>query len=245
VARSPALAHAERLRGRRHLRRLGSGGRFFAARSEGTPKREGEWRISPARRVQLAIEFKRIGAKCMVCGNEPFPAERNSVAALEWLTKADRAICVDVADAIRKMVPKPRKSNPNWYEQLPEDLRYEVGRRFATSLLIPDHLFSIAFLQAAKRREGKAFTRALQAFGVNALAMPVCELCNSGRGCRLFEEPSDMLGRWADYRFGGNIALARADAEYPLFARLMYLAFETDIAIEVDTKLAQRRSGRA
>jgi hypothetical protein len=220
-------------------------GAFPPRGQKARPKREGEWRISPARRAQLEIEMKRPGAKCMVCDKEPFPGDINSVPALLWLRTADRHIAADVDDAIRRMMPKPRKSNPNWYDRLQDDLRYEVGRRFFMSRLVPDHPFSVAFLKAAKRREERGFTRALQSFGVNSMAMPVCELCNFGRGARLFEAPEDMERRWAEYRFRGNAALMRADAEYPLFARLMSLAYETDLAFEVDAQLAQRRSGNA
>jgi len=80
----------------------------------------------------------------------------------------------------------------------------------------------------------------VQRFGVNALAMPVCDKCNSGRSARLFETRDDILKRWAAYRFQGDVAAARIQPEFPILSYLCKLAYETDLVAEVDAAMRQR-----
>src|SRR6202011_120831 len=132
------------------------------------------------------------------------------------------------------MVPKPTLERPTWYSRLPSDPKSEIMHRFDDSQLRPDHPFSIAFLRAAQKREAKRFTEAVKRFGVDALAMPVCDACNWGRGARLLENRGDLLQRWADYRFQGNVAAAKIHPEHVYFDFLADLAYNTDLVAEVD-----------
>ena len=208
-------------------------------------QRRGGWDISAQRRAQLEIEIARPTAKCMLCRNTWFRGERNSREALLWLREAERRrLYPEVIDAINKMMPKPTRERPNWYDRLPDDLKPEVRWRFDDSRLYPDHPFSIAFLRAAKKRRGAKFTEALQRFSVDTLAMPLCEACNLGRGARLFERPEDLLQRWADHQFQGSVAAARIHPEYRFFAYLAHLAYETDLVAEVDAQMRRRQHRR-
>jgi hypothetical protein len=207
-------------------------------------KRAKSWQISPSRRAVLQVELSRADTECMLCENRWYRGERDSVDALRWLKKAElRGLYREVEDAVSRMVPKPTRQRPNWYSRLPDDLRYEVGRRFDLSRLHPDHPFWVEFLRAAKKRVGKRFTRALQRYAVDSLAMPLCERCSLGRGARLFERPEDVLQRWAKYRFRGDVDRAKADAEHLLFEYLVHLAYETDIAETLGPPKRQRRTG--
>lgn len=174
----------------------------------------------------------------MLCSNTWFRGDLDSRTAIVWLKDAERrSLYPEVLDAIKKMVPKPTAEDPTWYSRLPTDLRQMVGRRFKNSRLYPDHPFSIAFLRAAKRRDPGKFSDAVQRFGVDTLAMPLCEECNSGRGARIFESREDLLQRWADYQFQGNVVAAKAHPEYRLFTYLADLAYETDLGLEVDARM--------
>lgn len=205
-------------------------------------RRRGGWDLSNKRRAQIEIEIGRTGTKCLVCRNTWFRGERDSREALIWLRNADRrGLYKDAVDGIATMVPKPTAERPDWFSRLPDDPRLEIGWRFDDSRLRPDHLFNIEFLRAAKKCEGRKFTDEVQRFGVDAMAMPVCDKCNSGRGARLFETPDDVLQRWADYTFGGDVAAARIHPEFPIFSYLMHLAYETNLVVEVEAAMRQRK----
>jgi hypothetical protein len=205
--------------------------------------RRGGWDLSESRRFQFIAEIKRQDAACLHCSTKPFFSDRNTREALVWLQRADRfGLFRDVSDAIGKMKPKPTPENPDWYDRLPEDLRFEVKCRFEDSELQPDHPFSIAFLRLAKKRVGEKFTEAVQRFAVDTLAMPLCRKCNRGRGARLYETENELLQRWADYRFGGNVAAAKLHPEHAYFQFLARLAYDTDLVAQVDVSSRQRRA---
>jgi hypothetical protein len=205
-------------------------------------RRRGGWDISGPRRAQLNVEINRHDARCMICRNTWFRGERDSRAAFEWLRDAERrGLYLEAVDAIKRMVPKPTPEQPNWYTRLPDDPKLEIMHRFDDSQLRPDHPFSIAFLRAAQKRDPKKFTEGVKRFGVDALAMPVCDACNWGRGARLFESREDILQRWAVYRFQGSVAAAKTHPEHVYFEFLADLAYNTDLVAEVDAATRQRR----
>jgi hypothetical protein len=144
-----------------------------------------------------------------------------------------------VRDALNKLEPPPKPDD--WYNRLPTDLRLAVSHRFEDSELQPDHVFSLAFLRAAKSAEGSKFTDTIQRFAVDALTVPLCVICNRGRGARLYETESELLQRWADYRFGGDVAAARIHPEFRMFEYLARLAYETNLVADVDAATRQRR----
>jgi hypothetical protein len=214
----------------------------FPSRSR-TPqrKRRGGWDLSESRRAQFLVEINRSDARCLLCGNTAFKGERDSIEAILWLQRAERlGLYAEVVDAINRMMPKPTKELPNWYSRLPDDLKFEVLHRFDDSRLLPDHPFPIVFLQAAQKREPNIVTEEVKRFGVDAMAMPACELCNRGRGARISESRADLLQRWADYRFQGVVAAVRAHPEFAYFEVLADLAYNTDIMAEVQAAMRQR-----
>lgn len=209
-----------------------------------TPKkvRRGGWDLSEPRRFQFVMEAARTDAACLHCRTKPFRGNRNSREALVWLRDVDRlGLYAEVADAIRKMNPLPAADDPTWYDRLPSDLHNEVRWRFDDAALEADHPFSIAFLQLARKQAGANFTEAVQRFAVDTLAMPLCKKCNRGRGARLFESESELLQRWADYRFGGNLAAAKQHPEHKHFELLARLAYDTDLVAQVESRPRQRR----
>jgi hypothetical protein len=204
--------------------------------------RRGGWDLSEPRLFQFVLEIARPGAVCLHCNTKPFRGNRNTREALIWLRDADRfGLFVEVNDAINKMIPKPTPDDPTWYDRLPMDLHNEVKWRFDDSTLQPDHPFSVAFLRLAKKHVGSKFTDALQRFAIDTLAIPLCMKCNRGRSARLFESEDELLQRWADFKFGGNIAAARQHPEHRYFELLARLAYDTDLVEQVDAETRQRR----
>ena len=204
--------------------------------------RRGGWDLSAARRWQFFSEIKRPDATCVRCGVRPFRGVPNGVEALRWLRPAGRGgLFGEVVDAINKMMPKPAPGASDWYDRLPADLRYAVRCRMQDAELEPEHAFSIAFLRAAKQREGARFTTAVQNFAVNSLALPLCRMCRRERRARLFESRDELFGRWAEYRFDGNAAAAASHPEYEHVVYLARLAYETDLVERVEDAARQRK----
>jgi hypothetical protein len=238
---------------------FGIPGDAFGVRTRSSlKKRIGGWDLSPNRRTQVLIEIARSETKCMLCDNTWFRGDRNSRESLKWLLRAEpRRLYPEVVDAVNKMMPKPTPTEPNWFDRLTEDLKAEVRWRFDDSRLVPDHPFSIKFLRAAKLREGRRFTEAVKRFGVDTLAMPLCDACNHGRGARLFENRDDLLKRWAIYQFADRTkkpddaavktaaVSAKNHPEYKYFVYLADLAYESDLAEKVDAATPPRKSATA
>jgi hypothetical protein len=204
-------------------------------------KRGGAWELSENVQHEFEVRVRQRDATCSVCEATWFRGERNSREAVIWLREYERSgLYADVYDAIRKLMPKPAALDLTWCDQLPIDLRFEVNYRFDDSRLRPGHPLSIAFLRAAKLREGARFTAAVQRFAIDGLALPLCDRCNREKGARLFETGSALLARWTSFRFCGNAAAARSHPDYAHFDYLAWLAYETDIAAGLATAAHQR-----
>ena len=204
-------------------------------------KRRGGWDVSDAVRYEFEVRVRERNARCIACAATPFRGDRGSRDALTWLYDFERSgLYAEVADAIRKMMPKPTVAEPAWYERLPADLRIEVGYRLADSRLRLGHPFSLAFLRAAKHREGTRFATQVQRLGIDGLAMPLCDKCNREKGPLLFATADELLTRWAAYRFSGSVAAARSHPDFREFAYLAHLAYETDIAARLENAPRQR-----
>ena len=204
-------------------------------------KRRGAWELSENVRHEFDVRVRQRDATCSVCEATWFRGERNSREAVIWLRECERSgLYADVYDALRKLMPKPAALDLTWCDQLPIDLRFEVNYRFDDSRLRPGHPLSIAFLRAAKLREGARFTAAVQRFAIDGLALPLCDRCNREKRARLFETSSALLARWTSFRFSGNAAAARSHPDYPYFDYLTWLAYETDIAAGLATASHQR-----
>jgi hypothetical protein len=216
-------------------------GAFPPRRREGKRKRRRGWDLTDNLRNEFEVRVRQRDAKCVKCQATWFRGERDSRDGLAWLHEFERfGLYADVADAIRKMMPKPTALDPAWFERLPTDLRIGVGYRFDDSRLRPGHPLSLAFLRAAKQRDGLRFSAEVQRLGVDGLAMPLCDKCNREKGAVLFEVPDDLLTQWAAYRFGGNRVAARSHPDYREFEYLVRLAYETDIAASLDAAPRQR-----
>jgi hypothetical protein len=198
-------------------------------------KRRGGWDVSDGVLHEFEVRVRERGASCVTCTATWFRGERGSRDALTWLYDFERfGLYAEVADAIRKMMPKPTVAEPAWYERLPADLRIEVGYRLDDSRLRPGHPLSLAFLRAAKHREGTRFTTEVQRFGIDGLAMPLCDKCSREKGVLLFATADELLVRWAAYRFSGSVAVARSHPDFREFAYLAHLAYETEIAARLE-----------
>jgi hypothetical protein len=217
------------------------GGAFAERPRERKRKRHGGWDLSENIRHEFDIRVRQRDAKCVKCEATWFRGERESPEALDWLRAHERSgLWVDVCDALRKMMPKPTALEPVWHHRLPVDIRFEVDCRFDDSRLRPDHALSIAFLRAAKLREGPRFTTEVQRFAVDGMALPLCGKCSRARGALLFATPNELLACWARYRFSGNVAAARSHPDFTHFDYLGRLAFQTDIAAGLSTASHQR-----
>jgi hypothetical protein len=204
-------------------------------------KRRGGWDVSDAVRHEFEVRVRERGACCVACAAPWFRGEPATRDALTWLSDFERfGLYAEVADAIRKMMPKPTVAEPAWYERLPADLRIEVGYRLDDSRLRLGHPLSLAFLRAAKHREGAGFTTQVQRLGIDGLAMPLCDKCNREKGALLFATADELLTRWAAYRFSGSIAAARSHPDFGEFAYLAHLAYETEIAARLERAPHQR-----
>ncbi len=213
----------------------------FPARRARKQKRRGGWELSENVRHELEVRVRQRDAKCMLCEATWFRGERNSREALVWLRTFDRSGLYDeVYDALCKMMPKPTALDPSWFDRLPTDVRVETKYRFDDSRLRAEPALSVAFLRAAKVREGMRFRAEVQRFGVDGLTMPLCEKCNRTRTAVLFETRDDLLAQWAAYRFSGNIAAARLHPDFVYFDYLAWLAYETDLAATLTTTADQR-----
>jgi hypothetical protein len=216
-------------------------GAFPSRRWAGIRKRRGGWDVSERVRHEFDVRVRGRDTRCVSCAATWFRAERDSRDALMWLYEFERfGLYADVADAIRKMMPKPTVLKPAWYERLPIDVRIEVGYRLDDSQLRPGHPLSLSFLRAAKQREGPLFTTAVQRLGIDGLAMPLCDKCNREKGALLFATADELLVQWAAYRFSGSAAAARSHPDFAEFAYLARLAYETDLAASLDGSQRQR-----
>jgi hypothetical protein len=213
----------------------------FPPRREGKRRRRGGWGLSESVRNEFDVRVRQRDAKCSACEATWFRGERNSRDGLAWLYAFERfGLYAEVADAVRKMIPKPAPGEPAWYDRLPTDLRIEVAYRFDDSRLRLGHPLSLTFLRAAKQHEGVLFSAAVQRVGVDGLAMPLCGKCHREKGALLFPTASELLRHWAAYRFSGNSAAARLHPDYREFEYLVYLAYQTDIAASIGGVTAQR-----
>jgi hypothetical protein len=216
-------------------------GAFPSRRRERKHKRRGGWDFSENVRNEFEVRVRQRDAKCMACKATWFRGERKSTDALAWLRTSERSgLYVEVCDALMKMVPKPTALDPTWYERLPTDLRLEVKYRFDDSRLRAAHPLSLAFLRAVKLREGGDFSAAVQRFGVDGLALPLCDRCSREKGPLVFETRDELLARWAAYRFSGSVAAARSHPDYACFDYLARLAYQTDLVAALTTASHQR-----
>ena len=223
--------------GREHFQE--GGDRFGQLPPEDFDKKK----VKRAKKVMLVEHLQvelRAEESCFFCKTPAFKEPRQANTVRNWLQKYRVSMYARLQERFRANDGTDMVKFPHaWPEILKEkhaDFYAEINQELTFSTIEADHLVQAKYIELMSTEAYPELTEPMLEYGGRELGVPTCQKCNRGRHLAGQETPERIMQLWAEYKFDGNIAAAKADPRYRVIELLGMVAY----AIELDLRRLRR-----